>query len=144
MLAGNKTNWERFAFGVDEVNHAWTSFPGAHFLKYIAGIQPTSGGFATFDVRPATGGLAFAEGTVPTIKGPIKTRWEKGAGGRFTLALTVPPNTTATVYVPAKDDGGITESGRPVATAQGVKFLGMEKDRAVYEVGSGCYEFASE
>jgi alpha-L-rhamnosidase len=144
MLAENKTNWERFVFGEDEVNHAWTSFPGAQFLKYIAGIQPTSGGFATFDVRPATGGLTFAEGTVPTIQGPVTTRWEKGAGGRFLLSLTVPPNATATVYVPSKSADDVTESGNPAAKAKGVKFLRMENGAAVYEVDSGCYEFVSK
>ncbi|HEX4120233.1 MAG TPA: family 78 glycoside hydrolase catalytic domain, partial [Verrucomicrobiae bacterium] len=69
MLEGNKANWE--SFGGGEANHAWTSYPGYLFQKYILGLQPTSGGFATFDVRPETGGLNFAEGAVPTVKGLI-------------------------------------------------------------------------
>jgi hypothetical protein len=44
MLEANKTNWESFDPGQGEVNHAWTSYPGYLFLKYISGIQPTSGG----------------------------------------------------------------------------------------------------
>ncbi|MCX6879802.1 MAG: hypothetical protein NTW21_39260 [Verrucomicrobia bacterium] len=151
MLAENKTNWERFVFGEDEVNHAWTSFPGAHFLKYIAGIQPTSGGFATFDVRPATGGLAFAEGTVPTIKGPIATRWEKGAGGRFALSVSVPPNTRATVCMPMLVPGKIriTESGKllwPLESAvkiPGVLAVKCDDPFIRCEVGSGTYSFVA-
>src|SRR4029077_15497678 len=81
MLEGNKANWE--GFGGAEANHAWTAYPGYLFLKYICGIQPTSGGFATFDVRPETGGLTSAEGTVPTVKGLITTHWEKSAKGEF-------------------------------------------------------------
>ena len=75
------------------MNHAWTAYPGYLFLKYICGIQPTSGGFATFDVRPETGGLTFAEGTVPTVKGLITTRWEKmpTAGFRFRLTFLPTP-----------------------------------------------------
>ncbi|MGH7952572.1 MAG: family 78 glycoside hydrolase catalytic domain, partial [Limisphaerales bacterium] len=57
MLDSNKANWEGFISGRGEVNHAWTSYPGYLFQKYILGIQPTSGGFATFDVRPDTSGL---------------------------------------------------------------------------------------
>jgi alpha-L-rhamnosidase len=53
-------------------------------------------------------------------------------------------NTTATVYVPAVDQAGITESGKPAAQAEGVKFLRMEKGAAVYEVGSGSYVFRVE
>jgi hypothetical protein len=53
MLEDNKANWEGFHPGRNvEVNHAWTAYPAYIFLKYICGIQPTSGGFATFDVRP--------------------------------------------------------------------------------------------
>ena len=113
MLEENKANWESFGLGA-EVNHAWTSYPGYIFQKYIGGIQPTSGGFATFDVRPETGGLTFAEGTVPTVKGLITTRWEKSADGQFSLSVNVPANTRASIYIPklSKGDFTITESGK--------------------------------
>ena len=52
MLEGNDANWE--SFGDAGANHAWTSYPAYIFLKYICGIQPTGGGFGTFDVRPET------------------------------------------------------------------------------------------
>ena len=84
MLDSDKANWEGFQLGRGyQPNHAWTSYPAYIFLKYICGIQPTSGGFATFDVRPETGGLTFAEGAVPTVKGLITTRWEKGTDGQI-------------------------------------------------------------
>ena len=115
MLEGNKANWEQFSSD-GEVNHAWTSYPGYIFLKYICGIQPTSGGFATFDVRPETGGLAFAEGTVPTVKGTITTRWEKGNDGSFSLGINVPANTCASIYIPklSSENFTISESGKQV------------------------------
>ncbi|HEY2083205.1 MAG TPA: alpha-L-rhamnosidase C-terminal domain-containing protein, partial [Verrucomicrobiae bacterium] len=121
MLEENKANWESFTFGKGiEVNHAWTAYPGYLFQKYILGIQPTSGGFATFDVRPETGGLTFAEGAVPTVKGLITTRWEKSADGRFTLSVHVPANTRAAIYIPklAKGNFTLTESGKVLWPAQ--------------------------
>ena len=120
MLEENKANWESFNPGSGEVNHAWTAYPAYLFLKYIAGIQPTSGGFATFDVRPETGGLTFAEGTVPTVKGLIATRWEKSTDGRFSLSVTVPPNTRASIYLPKLSEGNftITESGKRLWPAE--------------------------
>ncbi|MEI7902915.1 MAG: alpha-L-rhamnosidase C-terminal domain-containing protein, partial [bacterium] len=60
------------------------------------------------------------------------------------LDVTIPINTTATVYVPTQDADGVTESGKPVAKAAGVKFLRMENRSAVYEVGSGTYLFQSK
>jgi alpha-L-rhamnosidase len=37
----------------------------------------------------------------------------------------------------------VTESGKPTAEAEGVKFLRMEHNAAVYIVGSGSYRFES-
>lgn len=77
MLAENKACWGTFSsYNWNlEVNHVWTSYPGYLFLKYILGVQPTSGDFAMFDVRPATCRLTFAEGVVPTLKGLIASRF---------------------------------------------------------------------
>lgn len=47
------------------------------------------------------------------------------------------------VLVPAKSADAITESGKPLAKAPGVKFLRMETDRAVLEVESGSYRFGT-
>jgi alpha-L-rhamnosidase len=147
MLEDNKANWESFRSG--EVNHAWTSYPGYLFQKYILGIQPTSGGFATFDVRPETGGLAFAEGAVPTVKGLITTRWEKSAGGQFSLSVHVPGNTRATIYIPklSKENFAITESGKllwppkPEVKDPGVFAVSEEDSSIKCVVDAGDYQF---
>ena len=133
-----------------EVNHAWTAYPGYLFLKYICGIQPTSGGFATFDVRPETGGLTFAEGAVPTVKGLITTRWEKSADGQFSLSVHVPANTRATIYIPKLSKGNftLTESGKLLWPAKSkIKIAGVlavqEEDSSIKcLVGAGDYQFS--
>jgi alpha-L-rhamnosidase len=148
MLDENKANWEQFDLGT-EVNHAWTSYPAYLFQEYICGIQPTSGGFATFDVRPETGGLNFAGGAVPTVKGLITTRWEKEAGGRFSLSVNVPPNTRASVFIPKPSKGkfAIVESGKSLWPAKselndsGVIAI-LEEDLFIKcLVGAGTYKF---
>jgi alpha-L-rhamnosidase len=150
MLEENRANWEGFRAGPNtEVNHAWTAYPAYIFLKYICGIQPTSGGFATFDVRPETGGLTFAEGTVPTVKGPITTHWEKSAGGRFDLSVTVPPNTRASIHIPKLSNGNvtITESGKGLwpSTSEvndaGVLSVSEEDTSINCFVSAGDYQF---
>jgi alpha-L-rhamnosidase len=147
MLEDNKANWE--SFGGAEANHAWTAYPGYLFLKYICGIQPTSGGFATFDVRPETGGLAFAEGAVPTVKGLITTRWEKSGDGSFSLSVNVPPNTRAAIYIPklSKENFAISESGKllwpanPKVKIPGVLAVQEEDSSVKCLVGAGAYQF---
>ena len=149
MLESNQANWESFTLGRGEVNHAWTAYPGYLFQKYILGIQPTSGGFATFDVRPETGGLSFAEGAVPTVKGLITTRWEKSAHGRLSLSLKVPANTQASVYLPkpATATFTLTESGKRLWPGTsglddpGVLAVDQEAARLKCVVGAGAYHF---
>jgi alpha-L-rhamnosidase len=150
MLDSDKACWEGFKLVRGyQPNHAWTSYPAYIFLKYICGIQPTSGGFATFDVRPETGGLTFAEGTVPTVKGLITTRWEKKADGQFTLSVHVPANTRASVYIPKPTKGNftLTESGKVLWPAPSlIKDAGVLKvsdEDATFKclVGAGNYEF---
>jgi len=75
--------------------------------------------------------------------GRIASNWKR-EGKKLTMEVTIPPNTTATIFVPAKDAASVTESGKPVGEAEGVKFLRMEKNAAVYAVGSGNYQFQSQ
>ncbi|HTV43050.1 MAG TPA: alpha-L-rhamnosidase N-terminal domain-containing protein [Candidatus Sulfotelmatobacter sp.] len=150
MLEEDKACWEGFRPGRNiEVNHAWTSYPGYLLQKYILGIQPTSGGFATFDVRPETGGLTFAEGAVPTVKGLITTRWEKGNDGSFSMAVDVPANTCASVYMPEFSNRNVTvtESGKRLWPAHadindpGVIAVLDENSSIKCVVGAGEYHF---
>ena len=76
------------------------------------------------------------------IHGRIASAW-KVEGGRFELEVTIPANTTATVYVPARDAASITEGGKPLAQASGVKFLRVAGERVVLAVESGSYRFSA-
>jgi alpha-L-rhamnosidase len=59
------------------------------------------------------------------------------------MGVTIPANTTATVYVPAKDIAAVTEDGKPVTEVEGVTFLRMENGAAAFSVGAGMYRFQS-
>jgi alpha-L-rhamnosidase len=52
-----------------------------------------------------------------------------------------PPNTTATVHVPAANGTRVSESGRSVEEAEGVDLLRAEDEEAILSVGSGRYQF---
>ena len=105
---------------------------GPGFKKIIIAPQPD----------PATG-LTSAHGSYDSVRGLIISDWTC-ENGIFALHTIIPPNTTATVYVPAKNAASVTESGQPAAQAEGVKFLRLENNVAVYEVGAGEYRFQSQ
>jgi alpha-L-rhamnosidase len=115
------------------------------FYHDLAGIQnaPGSAGFKQIIINPQpVGDITRAKASYVSIRGPIESEWKRD-GDKFTLSVTIPANTTATVYVPAKSADAVTESGRPAGQSEGVKFLRMEKDRAVFAVAAGKYAFAS-
>jgi alpha-L-rhamnosidase len=110
----------------------------------VGGIRTDGPAYRKLVLAPQPGGrLRWARTTYRSVHGTIKTDWKKG-DGEFALAVTVPANTTATVLVPAARAADVTEGGKPLGAAEGVKFLRMEGGRAVLAVGSGTYQFVAK
>jgi alpha-L-rhamnosidase len=87
--------------------------------------------------------LDAARTVYDSIRGRIASRWAVDQDERIALEVTIPANTTATVSLPLPQGRPLTESGRPLGDAEGVKVLSTEEDRVVLEVGSGTYRFAT-
>jgi alpha-L-rhamnosidase len=114
-------------------------------FKTIAGIDTDGAGYSKIIIRPRPGGsLTWATGSYKSINGLIATYW-KIEQGCISLDVTIPANTTATVYVPTIDSHSVTESGKaPAGNAPGVRFLKAGPDCAVFKVGSGNYKFQAK
>jgi len=107
--------------------------------EYLAGIRsdPERPGFRHTLIKPyPAGDLAFVKASHRSMYGKIASSWKREKG-QLTLDVTVPPNTTATVWVPSKNPAGVTESS-------GVKLARREGEYAVFEVGSGSYSFLAK
>jgi alpha-L-rhamnosidase len=89
------------------------------------------------------GGITNAKASYDSINGKIVSDWRL-EDGTFKLDVTIPTNTTATVYVPAESAESVTESGRPATSAEGLRFLRIKQGKAVFAVGSGHYRFESK
>jgi hypothetical protein len=135
------------------LTEAWDTNPGSSqnhcmlghieewFYSGLLGIRAATPGFEQIVIRPQpVGNLAWARGHYDSPYGRIASAWQRN-GNRLVLDLTIPPNTTATIYVPARAEGDVTESGQPARKALGVKFLRQEGRAAVFAVGSGVYRF---
>ena len=48
------TLWEKFSEPIGTFNHGWSAAPMYILSKYVAGIQPTSGGYETYCIAPST------------------------------------------------------------------------------------------
>ena len=115
------------------------------FHETLAGIKsdPMQPGFKHLVMRPQpVGDLTFVKATHRSPYGLIASEWHKESG-RFDWRITVPPNATATVYVPAISADAVTESGSPISGQRGVKWLRMDNQTAVFAVESGTYRFVA-
>ncbi|HKH91881.1 MAG TPA: family 78 glycoside hydrolase catalytic domain [Gemmatimonadaceae bacterium] len=125
-------------------NHHMFGAIAQWFYEHLAGIRATAPGYRQIEIRPTMpAGLDSVSASVETVRGPVATRWRRTAAG-LELDVTIPPTSTARVYVPASNPGAVTEIGAgrvEAAHAQSVTLIGAEGDRVVYEVGSGQYRF---
>lgn len=136
--------WEDWR-GQGALNHAGLASPARWLYEGLAGIRPDEAapGFKRIIFKPApVEKPEWAEAWHRSPRGRIAVRRET-KGGRFTLNVTVPPNCTGEVHLPAADVGQVTESGKPVRAAEGVRLLRHEGKTLVLEIGSGDYHFAS-
>jgi alpha-L-rhamnosidase len=108
------------------------------------GLDPEHPGYKHILIHPRPGGgVRWARCSYDSQYGPIKTDWKLADDKRFTLRVTIPPNTTSTVFMPTNDASTVTESGQPVDHAAGVKLSGSRDGESMFEVESGSYEFSS-
>ena len=157
---GATTLWEQWN-GSESRNHIMFGDISAWFYKALAGINPdptlfpqlstlnaqlsagARSGFKHFTIKPnLLGDLTWAKATYDSVRGRMASGWEM-ADGRFHLTITIPANTTATVYLPVSDPASVKEGDQPATKAEGVHFLRVEHGRTLFEVGSGIYRFAS-
>ncbi|MGX7674063.1 family 78 glycoside hydrolase catalytic domain [Plantactinospora sp. DSM 117369] len=142
--------------GATTIPSRWAILPGSNnhymlgtvdqwFYSDLAGITPSPSGpgYEKFVVRPRIGSLGHATATHESIRGRIAVGWERD-DDVLTLTVTVPVNSSATVYVPTSDSDSVTEGRRPADRAEGVRYVETQGGYAVYEVGSGTYHFASK
>ena len=145
QLAKGKTSLTEAWDGGSSQNHFMLGQIQEWFYHDLAGIQnaPGSAGFKQIVINPQpVGDVTWVKASYASIRGTIASDWRRN-GDQFTLKVTIPANTTATVYVPAKSGDSVTESGQPATHSRGVRFLRMENSRAIFAVESGQYEFNS-
>ena len=113
--------------------------------RSLGGIDydPEHPGFKHIILHPnPVGDLDWVRCSHESLYGKIVSDW-KVDGGTFRWNVTVPPNTTATVFVPTDMTDRVLESGKPAKEVNGVTFVSSQVDSAIYEMGSGSYSFSS-
>ncbi len=163
ILASNKTypSWgymaENGATTIWELWNGNTANPGMNsqnhvmllgdlltwFYENLAGIRSSKAevAFKKIIMKPTVpAGLDFVKASYKSFHGLIKSEWTNQVD-RFEWNISIPANTTATIYLPANSLDEITESGKSIEGSADVKFIKTEDGAIVLEVASGDYSF---
>ncbi len=108
------------------------------FYTGIGGIrqEENSLAFNTVKIYPeVVGDLTSAKVSYDGPYGIVTSEWVKTTGG-LELAVIIPANTTATVYLPATSNKDVINLGNAPFTT-----LGYENGRIKIAIGSGSYKF---
>jgi alpha-L-rhamnosidase len=154
ITQGATTIWERWdgikpdgSFqnpGMNSFNHYAYGAIGDWLVSVMAGISPDEAkpGYKHTLIQPRPGGgLTYARATLETSYGHLAAHWQL-SDNNFTLHVTIPANTTATIILPASPTGEIYDGEQPAKEAKGIKSLQTLPQNTRIEVSSGTYKFS--
>lgn len=118
--------------------------PGAviNFLhRVVAGINAAEPGYKSILLHPQPGGgLTRAAASYESAYGLLRSQWSI-SDGRMKLEVSIPANTRAQAILPGAALEAVTESGAPLAEAQGITNIEQSGNDTRVALGSGEYVF---
>ncbi len=117
--------------------------------RMLAGIDTDGPGYRRITIRPRppTAGsnpdvtpITWVRAHYDSIQGRIASAWKLEAG-RFSLEVTIPPNTTAKVWLPVAKVAGVTEGGAPLQKGGAIRGIAVQEGAVSVEVAAGTYHF---
>lgn len=155
VTMGATTIWERWDgvkpdstfqnAGMNSFNHYAYGAIGHWMYTTVAGINPDEKqpGYKHIIITPQPGGtLTYAKATYHSMYGNIKSGWKLDERS-MQVDVEVPPNTTATVYLPQAKQEEVQESGHTLSgDLNGIHTIQQLNNRVKIEIGSGVYSFS--
>lgn len=141
---GIKPDGSFWSENMNSFNHYAYGAIGDWLYQEVAGLntdeeQP---GYKHMIIKPnIESGLTYANTSHESMYGMIRSGWSLGENGQVEVTVTIPPNTTATVELPAASLEKINESGISLAGAVGVERYEQKEGFVRLNVGSGHYQF---
>ncbi|TMI62694.1 MAG: alpha-L-rhamnosidase [Bacteroidetes bacterium] len=150
---GATTIWERWngirpdstfePASMNSFNHYAYGAIGDWMYRIVCGIDTDEDnpGYKKIEIQPHIGkGLTNASASLKTYYGTISSSWKKENDG-LVFDVEIPPNTTATIYVPAENGSLITESGKLIGDIKEIEIKGAVPRYLMLKAGSGKYHF---
>ena len=150
------TLWERWekleGGGMNSHNHIMLGSVDAWFYKTLAGISSLEPGWKKLRIKPyIPDDIDYTSGSTNTILGMVYSSWEK-LNNKMKMTIKIPIGCTTDVWIPIEGENiVIKESNNIIWKSDGndesksqIKFLNLEENHVVFNIGSGYYEFLIE
>jgi alpha-L-rhamnosidase len=154
VTMGATTIWERWdgmkpdsTFqnpGMNSFNHYAYGAIGDWLYRVVAGIDtdPSAPGYRNIIIKPhPIKELGNVKASLQTPYGRVVTDWQAVEGVAH-LKVTVPPNTTAQIILPAEDPAKVLEGGKPIASVYPMHAVKGDEKHTIIHTGSGSYTFS--
>jgi alpha-L-rhamnosidase len=160
VVNGATTIWERwnsytkeggFVAGMNSFSHYSFGAVCEWMFQSLVGIDTKGAGYKHIILRPGPPSadsnpdhepINWVKAEYGSVRGKIVVDWKQNPGS-FEYKVTIPVNTTATLYLPATSADNVTESGNSLKNAHGVSLFGMQNDRVTLSLESGTYHFVA-
>ncbi|WP_200868442.1 family 78 glycoside hydrolase catalytic domain [Gracilibacillus boraciitolerans] len=154
---GATTVWERWNsysledgfgdVGMNSFNHYAYGAIAEWMYKYMAGISPDveRPGFKHIHLQPNIDPekrLTSVSGEYKSVYGIIKSEWNI-KGNTLHYHVSIPANTTATVWLPTSDVNKIKINGEPIEDYSKINDIDFKNGKAMIQIESGHYQLES-
>jgi len=139
---GATTTWEKWGIGGSH-NHPMFGGGLVWYYRKLAGMNadPENPGYRHIIFKPQTvGDISFAKYYNNTSFGEAGIFWTKD-DDLFSMEISVPVGSYATVYVPVSKNQNITESSKSIMNSDIINRIGNEEGHVIFTVKSGNYKF---
>ncbi|MBW4085726.1 glycoside hydrolase family 78 protein [Paenibacillus sp. S150] len=143
---GIKEDGSFWSKDMNSFNHYAYGAVGDFLYRHVAGIELDEAfpGYKKFMIRPQPGGdLTSAAAVLETMYGRIRSEWSIGAD-QIEVSVSVPPNTSAVLYLPNAVLDRVLESNVKLEQAAGVHSAQQLEQEVQIMLGSGGYSFKYE
>ncbi len=143
---GIKEDGSFWSKNMNSFNHYAYGAIGDFLYRHVAGIEVNEShpGYKEFMIKPQPGGdLTWAAAALETMYGRIRSEWSI-TSNQMELSVSVPPNTSAALYLPNAGLPRVLEGDVLLEQAIGVHSANQLEHEVKVMLGSGDYRFIYE
>ncbi|MBA3872897.1 MAG: family 78 glycoside hydrolase catalytic domain [Anaerolineae bacterium] len=82
--------------------HGWSAAPAYFLTTQVLGVKPAEPGYSRIRIAPQPFNLTWAEGVVPTPRGPVTVSWKLNESGQLDVQYDAPQGCEVEVVLPER------------------------------------------